>query len=68
LWHLRADPGTSRQGRHDLLGYPLTLIISGTAHPPINDNREFAQRLRENLPLALGSTVSLQREIVGCGF
>jgi acetyl esterase len=34
--------------RGDLRGYPPTLIISGTADPLIDDNRAFAQKLREN--------------------
>ena len=34
--------------RGDLRGYPPTLIISGTADPLVDDNRAFAQKLREN--------------------
>jgi acetyl esterase len=33
--------------RGDLRGYPATLIISGSADPLVDDNRAFAQRLRE---------------------
>jgi acetyl esterase len=43
LWgHPHVSPA-----RGDLRGYPPTLIVSGTADPMIDDNRAFAQKLRE---------------------
>lgn len=42
LWdHPHVSPA-----RADLTGYPPTLIVSGTADPMIDDNTEFARRLR----------------------
>jgi acetyl esterase len=40
--HPHASPA-----RGDLRGYPPTLIVAGTADPMIDDNRTFAQKLRD---------------------
>jgi acetyl esterase len=43
LWtHPHVSPA-----RGDLRGYPLTLIISGTHDPLIDDNRAFSYKLQE---------------------